>query len=66
MALTRHFKETIVARVRRDSRFREALFTEATNAYLSGNTAVGKAILRDLINATLGIRGVQGRPRRVR
>ena len=58
MALTRDFKETIVARVRRDSRFREALFTEAINAYLSGNTAVGKAILRDLVNATLGFEGL--------
>jgi DNA-binding phage protein len=58
MALTRDFKETILARVRRDSRFREALFTEAINAYLSGSTAVGKAILRDLVNATLGFEGL--------
>jgi DNA-binding phage protein len=58
MALTRDFKETIAARVRRDSRFREALFTEAINAYLAGNTAEGKAILRDLVNATLGFEGL--------
>jgi DNA-binding phage protein len=58
MALTRDFKETIAARVRRDSRFRKALFTEAINAYLAGNTAVGKAILRDLVNATLGFEGL--------
>jgi DNA-binding phage protein len=58
MALTRDFKETIVARVRRDPRFREALFTEAMNAYLSGDTAVGKAILRDLVNATIGFEGL--------
>jgi DNA-binding phage protein len=54
MALTREFKETIAARVQRDPRFREALFTEAMNAYLVGDTSAGKAILRDLVNATIG------------
>lgn len=54
MALTRNFKETIGARARRDPRFREALFTEALNAYLAGDTDEGKAILRDLVNATVG------------
>lgn len=54
MGLTREFKNTIAARVERDPRFREALFTEALNAYFAGNTAVGKAILRDLVNATIG------------
>ncbi len=58
MALTRDFKETIAARARRDPRFREALFTEAINAYLAGDTAEGKAILRDLVNATLGFEGL--------
>ena len=54
MALTRNFKETILARARRDARFRQALFSEAINAYLAGDTAAGKAILRDLVNATVG------------
>jgi hypothetical protein len=54
MALTREFKETVAARVQRDPRFREALFTEAINAYLEGETKTGKAILRDLVNATVG------------
>jgi len=54
MALTRDFKDTVAARAQRDPRFREALFTEAINAYLGGDTAAGKAILRDLVNATLG------------
>ena len=54
MALTREFKETVAARVQRDPRFREALFTEAINAYLGGDLATGKAILRDLVNATVG------------
>jgi DNA-binding phage protein len=58
MALTRDFKKTIAARARRDARFREALFTEALNSYLAGNTAEGKAILRDLVNATVGFEGL--------
>jgi DNA-binding phage protein len=58
MGLTREFKETIAARARRDPRFRQALFTEAINAYLAGDTAEGKAILRDLVNATIGFEGL--------
>ena len=54
MALTRDFKRTIAARARRDPRFRQALFTEAINAYFEGDTAEGKAMLRDLVNATVG------------
>lgn len=54
MALTRDFKDTVVARAQRDPRFRAMLFTEAINAYLGGDTAAGKAILRDLVNATVG------------
>jgi len=58
MALTQDFKETILARAQRDARFRQALFTEAINAYLTGDTATGKAILRDLVNATVGFEGL--------
>ena len=43
MALTKDFKETVLARVQRDGKYREALFTEAINAYLAGDTATGKA-----------------------
>ena len=58
MALTRDFRETVRARAQHDARFRESLFTEAINAYLSGDTAAGKAILRDLVNATVGFEGL--------
>lgn len=54
MALTREFKETVAVRAQRDPRFLEALFTEAMNAYLGGDTKSGKALLRDLVNATVG------------
>ena len=39
MALTREFNNTIAARVQRDPRFREALFTEALNSYFAGDPA---------------------------
>lgn len=56
MALTREFKNTVAARAHWDPRFREALFTEALTAYFADDTAVGKTILRDLINATIGFK----------
>lgn len=64
MALTRDFKETIQARARKDPRFRDALFTEALNAYLAGDTAAGKAMLRDLVNATIGFEGLAAEVRK--
>lgn len=54
MALTRRFRETIYARAQRDAAFCKALLTEAVNDYLSGDEAAGKAILKDVINATIG------------
>lgn len=54
MALTRDFKETIQARVARDPAFREALLQEGVASLLAGNLDVGKSILRDYINATVG------------
>ncbi len=54
MALTRDFRETIQAEAARDPKFRAALFTEALNACFAGDVTVGKAMLRDLVNATIG------------
>ena len=54
MALTRDFKKTIQARVRRDPRFRKALLQEGVESFLSGDLETGKIILRDFINATVG------------
>jgi DNA-binding phage protein len=34
------------------------LFSEAINAYLAGDTGTGKALLRDLVNATVGFEGL--------
>jgi len=54
MALTREFKETIRARVKRDPGFRKALLREGIENLLSGEVETGKIILRDFINATVG------------
>lgn len=54
MALTRDFKETIRARVKRDPAFRQALLREGIENFLSGDVETGKIILRDFINATVG------------
>jgi DNA-binding phage protein len=54
MALTRDFKETILARVKRDPGFRKVLLREGIENFLSGDVETGKIILRDFINATVG------------
>ena len=55
MALTRDFKETVKVRAERDIAFREALLTEAVEQLIAGKVEVGKAVLRDYINATVGL-----------
>jgi DNA-binding phage protein len=54
MPLTRDFKETISARVQRDSAFATALLDEALSLFLNGEPETARLILRDLVNATVG------------
>ena len=54
MPLTRDFKQTIQARVRRDPAFRKALLREGVESFLAGDVETGKSVLRDYINATIG------------
>ena len=54
MTLTRSFKETVMARIERDERFRDALSREELYCLLSGVVDTGKAVLRNYINATIG------------
>jgi DNA-binding phage protein len=54
MTLTRNFKQTIVERVARDPDFAKALLDEAATLFLSGEPDTARAILRDLVNATVG------------
>jgi DNA-binding phage protein len=54
MPLTRDFKITIQARVKRDPAFRRALLREAIESLLAGDVETGKIVLRDFVNATVG------------
>ena len=56
MVLTHQFRATIQKRMGSDPEFRLSLLTEAINCLISGEFQVGKAILRDYINATIGFR----------
>ena len=60
MSLTRHFKETIQTRIKRDPAFREALLKEGVECLLAGDVETGKAVLRDYINATIGFEELSG------
>lgn len=53
MALTRQYKETVVNRIRRDPKFTQALYAEALSALLTGETAEGLSMLRDLVHAEI-------------
>ena len=53
MALTRDFRQTVRERAARDEAYRKGLLLEAVNEILDGNVDVGKAMLRDYINATI-------------
>jgi len=54
MALTRDFKQTVNTRLQADPAFAQALLQEAATLFLNGEPDTAKAILRDLVNATVG------------
>ena len=64
MALTRDFKETVVARVQTDPAFSQALLDEAVTLFVNGESDTAKLILRDLVNATVGFESLAVRERR--
>ena len=51
MALTRHYKDTVVARITRDRKFARALYAGAIEMFLAGETAEALSRLRDLVHA---------------
>jgi hypothetical protein len=53
MPLTKDFKTTVMARAHHDKDFCNAMLTEAINELLTGDMDLGKAILRDYINAVI-------------
>src|SRR4051812_34516438 len=54
MPLTRDFKGTMQARIVRDPEYRKKLLRQGVDSLLNGDLELGKAILRDYINATIG------------
>ncbi len=53
MPLTKDFKTTVMLRARHDKVFCNAMLAEAINELLTGDVDLGKAILRDYINAAI-------------
>lgn len=58
MPLTRSFKQTVKSRAQRDAKFRVALLREAAEAFLRGEIDLGKSLLRDYVNATIGFQAL--------
>jgi hypothetical protein len=54
MALTRDFRETVQADMKRSPAFRRGILTDAVERLLSGEVSLGKELLRDYINAIVG------------
>ncbi len=53
MPITCKFRTTILNRAQSDPAFRRGMLTEAVNELLAGDLDMGKAILRDYVNATI-------------
>ena len=58
MALTRNYKETIMAELTKDEEFRKATYTEALSALQENEVSVALSMLRDLVHATLTFKGL--------
>ena len=56
MALTREYRETVLARLRSDSGFTAALFAEALTALTEGDKATTLSIFRDLVHAHISFK----------
>jgi DNA-binding phage protein len=56
MITTRPHRATITARIQREPKFARALYAEAVNCFLEGETAVGLSMLRDLVNAQISFK----------
>lgn len=54
MPMARSARETVVARLARDSAFAAALLNESASLYLNGEPEIARSILRDLVGATIG------------
>ena len=53
MALTRSYKETVMARIQRDRKFARLMYAGALEMLLEGETAEALSRLRDLVHAQI-------------
>jgi DNA-binding phage protein len=53
MALTRSYKETVMARIQRDRKFARLMYAGAIEMLLEGETAEALSRLRDLVHAQI-------------
>jgi DNA-binding phage protein len=53
MALTRAYRETVIARIKRDPKFARAIYAGAIEMLLEGETAEALSRLRDLVHAEI-------------
>ena len=56
MALTRLYKETVLARIKRDRKFARVFFAGAIEMLLEGETAEALSRLRDLVHAEISFK----------
>ncbi len=54
MGLTRDFRDTVQADMKRDPAFRRGILSDALESLLCGEVPLAKELLRDYINATIG------------
>jgi DNA-binding phage protein len=54
MPLTRDYKEMVLDDMRRNPGFRVAMLREGVDAFLCGELNIGKEVLRDYVNTTIG------------
>lgn len=54
MPLTKAFKHIIKARAQTDPAFRIALLDDALDAFVNNELEIGKLLMRDYVNATVG------------
>ncbi len=55
MALTRDFRETVLARAQSDPAFRRALLREGVECLVGGEVEAGWIVLRDYLDATIAL-----------
>lgn len=56
MALTKKYRETVVARIKKDPAFTAALYAEAISSLVEGDKATALSIFRDLVHSHISFK----------